>query len=128
MSRKAVDPFVASGDATPIPGFTIDGPESRDLDDAVWTDDHSGRPRLWISIAHPDAKISKYSALDIRAREAGFTRYHGGGSTPMLPRYMSEESLSLLPSEPRETLTLILTLDEEFRPIRPQLTRTTTRS
>lgn len=102
-----------SADRIEINGLTIDGPESRDLDDAFWLESDGDMTLLHVSITDVSEKIKPDSELDKKAQEKGFTRYLSDGNNPMLPHYYSENSLSLLEGERRNTITLSVSIDQQ---------------
>ena len=89
-------------------GITIDGPTSRDLDDAFWVSPTSTGVLLAISIADVTQVVPRGSAIDEHAREMGFTRYLPTRIDPMLPAALSEHAVSLLPEQERSAITLTL--------------------
>ena len=94
---------------TPVKGVTIDGPTSRDLDDAIWYEDNL----LPVTIAGAASHVPPNSPLDQWARRRGFTRYWAGGNDPMLPTVLSEDGCSLLPGVPRDSFTAQMSLDPD---------------
>lgn len=101
--------------AATFPGLTIDGVHSKDLDDAVWVERIERGWRVIVSIALVADAVVIGSELDDSARAIGFTRYSGTSTTqPMLPRGLSEESLSLLPGDDREVVAFVVDLDERL--------------
>jgi ribonuclease R len=98
-----------------VRGITLDAPTSRDLDDAFWVEKHSDGWTIKVSITDVASKIPESQEqggeIDTKARERAFTRYHATGSTPMLPRQLSEGSLSLLPDRNRGSFTSLIELD-----------------
>ncbi len=111
-----------------IRGITIDGPASRDLDDAIWLERAGPDTRIQVSIADVAAAVPKSSELDADARKIGFTRYFAEGNRPMLPRGLSENALSLLPGEPRRVICIDLTLDAELELSRVEVSTAQLRS
>lgn len=100
----------------PVTGFTIDGPESRDIDDAIHVMEHLTGWIVLVHIADVAAAVHAGSALSRAARKRGFTRYLPGARTrPMLPRALSEDRLSLLPGQERKTLTFRITLSRDLK-------------
>ena len=95
--------------------ITIDGPTSRDLDDAlsVLPPDPSGAIRVLVSIADVDALVPEGSPLDLEAAARGTSVYLAGHTMPMLPRAYSEDALSLLPGVDRAGMTAELRIDPE---------------
>jgi len=95
--------------------LTIDAPHSRDLDDAlsVGPAGSDGALRVLVHIADVDSLVAEGSAADEEARLRGTSVYLAGGMTPMLPRVLSEDRLSLVPQEDRRALTAEWRLDVE---------------
>jgi ribonuclease R len=99
--------------STPVPrqvsegglrAVTIDGPLSRDLDDAVWLEERQDGWLARVCITNIAADVLPGSRLDVRARQRGFTRYFNQENAPMLPLSMAEGSSSLLPGETRSVV------------------------
>lgn len=97
-------------DLTEVPTFTIDAASSRDLDDAISAHATPGGIRVQVHIADVAHAIALNSPLDLAAREAATSVYLPGWNRPMLPRELSEDALSLLPLQVRETLTVSYTV------------------
>jgi ribonuclease R len=91
-------------------GITIDGPDSKDLDDAIYLEKDGSGWILYVSIANVDSGVPKGSELDKEAYKRGFTRYFTDGNDPMLPRELSEDKLSLLEGQERNTVTVSIPL------------------
>jgi ribonuclease R len=86
---------------------TIDGPGTRDLDDAIYAERlDSGATRVSVHIADAAATVGAGSELDRRARTRATSTYLASGGWPMLPRHLSEGALSLRPGRPRLALTV----------------------
>ncbi len=94
-----------------VQGITIDGPTSRDLDDAVWIEPTDVGALLSVHIADVSELVEVGSILDKVAISRTATRYFSQGNAPMLPRPLSEDKLSLLEGQARPTLTIQVTLD-----------------
>ncbi|MEO6893288.1 MAG: RNB domain-containing ribonuclease [Ktedonobacteraceae bacterium] len=110
-----------------VRGVTIDGPTSRDLDDALWLESHPyGGYTLNVSIADVGALITPEMtpALDAEALQRAFTRYHADRNVPMLPGLLSEGSLSLLAERPRPTITISIPFDPQLSPGEPAIQQT----
>lgn len=108
-----------------VPGITIDGSESRDLDDAIWVErGNDGGYTVTVSIADVAALVPAGSALDKEAYERCFTRYRSWGNHPMLPRELSEDKLSLLEGALRPTVTATIHLDKDLNICDTHLERT----
>lgn len=85
--------------------FTLDDTHSLDLDDALEVervdDQHA---KIKVFIADVAGAVPKGHKFDEYAHQVVETRYWNGGNTPMLPRFMAENRLSLLPFKKRTTL------------------------
>ena len=94
------------GERPLVKGFTIDGINSLDLDDAIWIENHGDIGRIQVHIADPTEVIEIDSPLDKAVRKRISTLYLAKGIIPMLPLALSEEKLSLLEGEHKPTLTV----------------------
>lgn len=94
-------------DLTGLLTFTIDGPESRDLDDAVSVEAiDRDTTRLYVHIADVAAVVTPASGVDRRARALGTSTYLPGYSIPMIVPELAYDGCSLLPGVERDTLTV----------------------
>ena len=85
-----------------LPLVTIDGPTSRDFDDAVWCQkQEDGGYRLIVAIADVAHYVTPGSALDAEAFRRGTSIYLPGQVIPMLPEALSNELCSLNPGKDR---------------------------
>ena len=84
---------------------TIDGEHARDFDDAVSAVQEKDGYRVWISIADVASYVKPRSAIDKEARLRGTSVYLPTQVFPMLPEKLSNDLCSLLPGEPRFTVT-----------------------
>lgn len=97
-----------------VPGITIDGPLSKDLDDAIWVEPQGGGHIVYVSIADVASLVTPGSELDSEAYQRTTTRYFGNGNNPMIPRPLSEDLLSLREQQKRPTITVVIPLDENL--------------
>lgn len=142
--QPAPDAQVPDAPAVPAwTGFTIDGPTSRDLDDAIEIEKLDVGWRVVVFIADVASRVPKGDKLDLGyeidaaerspregepppepgtkvrirgARERVETRYHAQGNIPMLPRFLSEDKLSLHERKRRNVMRVEVTLDEALDP------------
>jgi ribonuclease R len=96
-----------------VEGITIDGPDSRDLDDAIWIESTTTGAVLSVHIADVSELVAIGSILDKVAIARTTTQYFKTGNAPMLPRLLSEDKLSLLEYQDRPTLTVRVTLNHK---------------
>jgi ribonuclease R len=94
---------------------TIDGPSTKDIDDAVgcFPVDDDGALRVIVAIADVAALVGEASVLDVDARRRGTTVYLPDRVFPMLPRSLSEDRLSLVEGQDRLCLGCELRLDAD---------------
>ncbi|HEY9824696.1 MAG TPA: ribonuclease catalytic domain-containing protein, partial [Stenomitos sp.] len=94
-----------------VQGITIDGPDSRDLDDAICLEPTATGAILSVHIADVAELVTIGSILDKVAIARTQTQYFRNGNAPMLPRPLSEDKLSLLAFQDRPTITVRVTLN-----------------
>ncbi len=96
-------------DLTHLPFCTIDPPDAKDFDDAIYFDtkDHI----LYVAIADVSEYVTPLSHIDKEAQKRGFSIYFPHIAIPMLPRSLSENLCSLKPNEDRLAYVYKLHLD-----------------
>ena len=94
-----------------VQGLTIDGPTSKDLDDAIHLEATPTGAIASIHIADVAELVTVGSPIDKVALARTQTRYLSRGNIPMLPPALSEDKLSLLEGQPRPTVTIRVTLN-----------------
>jgi ribonuclease R len=104
--------------ATPL--VTIDPPDARDHDDAVYAepDDDARNPGgwiVWVAIADVAAYVRPGSALDVEAREKSNSVYFPDRVEPMLPERLSAGLCSLREGEDRACLAVRMVFDKAGR-------------
>ncbi len=95
---------VGRRDLTALPLVTIDGPDARDFDDAVYAERSQGGWRLVVAIADVAHYVKPGSPLDIEAQRRGNSLYLPDRVIPMLPESLSNGICSLVPRERRLAL------------------------
>ncbi|MCW8835216.1 MAG: ribonuclease R, partial [Rhodospirillales bacterium] len=100
------------------PLVTIDGPDARDFDDAVWAEadsdpNNKGGWHLIVAIADVAHYVTQGSALDRAAYFRGNSVYFPDRVVPMLPEALSNGWCSLKPEEERPCLAAHLWLDAD---------------
>ena len=114
-------------DLTELWTVSIDGPSTKDLDDAVSARvTNSGNVRVHVHIADVAAHVPVGSRLDRRALTLATSVYLADHTAPMLPPDLSEDALSLVEGEERDTVTVAFTVtrDGEVVDVRPRVSRT----
>lgn len=100
-------------DLTHLDLLTIDPPDARDHDDAVWASQlPGGGYRVVVAIADVSEYVASGSELDAAARQRGCSIYLPDRVIPMLPAELSSNLASLVPDEDR----LALAVDVELGP------------
>ncbi len=94
--------------------ITIDGADSKDLDDAVYVEKlENNNYKLIVSIADVSHYIKFNSALDLEARERGNSVYLVDRVLPMFPKEISNGLCSLNPSENKLTFSCEMEIDQK---------------
>jgi len=94
--------------------ITIDADHSKDLDDALSIrPERDGHLRLWVHIADVSEHVVEGSLMDKAAAGTPTSVYLPMQVRPMLPPEISEQALSLLPGEERDTLTVEMLINDE---------------
>ncbi|QPC45138.1 ribonuclease R [Kaustia mangrovi] len=104
-------------DMRDTPLVTIDPPDARDHDDAVWAEpddagDNEGGFRVVVAIADVAAYVHPGSVLDREARRRGNSVYFPDRVVPMLPEKLSADLCSLREGEDRPALACIMRFDK----------------
>nr|WP_242011230.1 RNB domain-containing ribonuclease [Acetobacter fallax] len=98
-------------DRRTIPFITVDGPDSRDFDDAIWADRDGDGFRLIVAIADVAHYVRPGSAPDREARQRGLSVYFTDRVIPMLPPELSDDLCSLRPGIDRLCVAFDIRID-----------------
>ena len=112
---------------------TIDPPDARDRDDAVYAEPDTdpanpGGHILWVAIADVAHYVTPGSALDREARKRGNSTYFPDRVVPMLPDILSGDLCSLHENVDRACLAVRMVIDAEGHKLRHAFTRGLMRS
>ena len=104
-------------DVRTLPLITIDPPDARDHDDAVWAapdedESNKGGFRVMVAIADVSWYVRPGSELDREARERGNSTYFPDRVVPMLPERISNDLCSLREQEDRPALAVTMVFDK----------------
>ncbi|MCS6924811.1 MAG: ribonuclease R [Candidatus Binatia bacterium] len=109
-----IPPFTASQgytDLTSLSTFTIDDPDTTEVDDALSLHQENGVTLVGIHITDASFFVSPGSLIDQAALTRGTTVYLPRGKLPMLPPTLSEDKASLVVGELRPTLSFFASVD-----------------
>lgn len=99
-------------DLTALPLITIDGAETRDMDDALHAETvDDSQWKLTVAIADPSAWIKPNSKLEQIIAARGNSAYFPGFCVPMLPEQLANDRCSLMPEVERLALVCELLID-----------------
>jgi ribonuclease R len=103
-----------------IPLITIDPPDAKDHDDAVFAEadedpDNAGGYVIYVAIADVGHYVRPGSALDREAHQRGNSVYFPDRVIPMLPERISNELCSLKEKEDRPAMAVRMVVDKTGR-------------
>ncbi len=98
-----------------VPLVTIDGPDAKDFDDAVFCESKPRGWRLLVAIADVSAYVKPGTALDQEAYARANSVYFPGRVVPMLPEVLSNGLCSLNPHVDRLCMVCEIYVDKAGR-------------
>jgi ribonuclease R len=129
----SLTPVSAAGrlDLRDMPLITIDPPDARDHDDAVWAapdDAHPGGVQIAVAIADVAAYVRTGTGLDREARQRGNSVYFPDRVVPMLPERLSNDLCSLREKQDRPALVCFMAFNAQGKKTSHRFARVTMRS
>jgi ribonuclease R len=112
-----------------LPVMTVDGADAKDFDDAVSLESLGGGVvRLGVHIADVSHYVRPGTALDKEAYARGTSVYLPDRVVPMLPPSLSDDLCSLVPFEPRLTVSVFMDIGADGVVRRRRMANTVIRS
>ncbi|ESR23597.1 ribonuclease R [Lutibaculum baratangense] len=119
-------PFANREDLRHVPLVTIDPPDAKDHDDAIYAEpdpENEGGFVLYVAIADVAHYVTPGSALDREALKRGNSVYFPDRVVPMLPERLSGDLCSLMEREDRPALVAVMKIGGDGRMTGHRFTR-----
>jgi len=112
-----------------LPIVTIDGADAKDFDDAVSIEPQpGGLTRLGVHIADVSYYVKTGTALDKEAYSRATSVYLPDRVVPMLPHSLSNNLCSLVPEQPRLTVSVFMDVNSAGKVVKRRMAVTVIRS
>ncbi len=108
--------------------FTIDGSDTKDIDDAISLSRDGDGWKLGVHIADVSFYVKAGSELDKNAMARGTSIYYANKVVPMLPKELSNGICSLNPQEDRLAFSCLMKLDAEGKLVSYKFSKSVIRS
>jgi len=108
--------------------FTIDGADTKDIDDAISLSKTDDGWNLGVHIADVSFYVKSGSELDKNAMQRGTSVYFANRVVPMLPKELSNGICSLNPNEERLAFSCLMKLDSDGKLISYKFSKSVIRS
>lgn len=120
---KQYEPVTNRTSYVGLPTITIDGEDSKDLDDAISLVRVGNNFKLYVHIADVSHYVQYGSVLDEEAFKRCTSVYFPGSVYPMLPKILSNGLCSLNEGEDRLALTCVMSIDRQGEVVHSELVK-----